>query len=99
MVLLGEVRQVEVACERAGDELCALERPRGHKLLRLTLVAAVVPGADDEPAQLLDVAQKARAAVIRDYATQQPAEEADIAPERLWDLLASGFPVFTQSVW
>ncbi len=99
MVLLGEVGQVEVAGERAGNKLGALQRPRRDEPFRLTLVAAVVSRADDEPAQLFDVAQKSRAAVIGDDAAEQPSEQADIAPERLGDLLAGGLPVLTQAVW
>ena len=49
MVLLGEVGEVEVARERARDQLGALELPGRDQPLRIPLEAAFVPGADHEP--------------------------------------------------
>jgi hypothetical protein len=87
-MLLGEVGEVEVARERAGDELGALERPRGDELLGVALEAAFVAGADDERSQPLDVAQQLAAAVVGDDAAKDLAKQANVAPQLGRDLVS-----------
>src|SRR5438309_10484790 len=99
VVLLGEVRQVEVARKRARDQLGPLELPRSRELFRGTFITPVVACADDERAQLLDVAEKTRSAVVRNHVAQESTEKADVTPQRLGDLLAGGFPSLIQPVW
>ena len=97
VVLFGEIGQVEVARERARHLLRAIEPPRGDELFSLAFVPVVIAGTDDKTSKFLDVPQQVRAAVIGDDLPEQPAQQADVAPQRLGDLLPRGLPGLRQS--
>src|SRR5437899_1294515 len=96
-VLFGESSAVEVAGERARHLLRATEPPRGGELFGLAFVPVVVAGTDDKTSQFLDVPQQVCAAVIGDDLPEHPAQQADVAPQRLGDLLPRGLPGLRQS--
>ena len=50
LVLFGQVREVEVARERAGDLLGAFDRPRRHQVFGPASIRGRVARGDDEPA-------------------------------------------------
>ena len=88
MVLLGEIRQVEVAGKRARHLLGAVEAPGGHEFFGVALKAVVLAGADDQTSQLLHIPQQVGAAVVGDHPSQKFAQQADVASQGRWDLLA-----------
>ncbi len=91
VVLLGEVRQVEVAGEGPGDLLGALEREAGDDVGRLgqRRAAVVRPvGADGQLAQPLDVVQQVLPAGLAQHRAEQPAQQADVLTQQVGHLVA-----------
>ena len=79
VVFLGEVDEVEVAGEGAGDLVGAGDRERFDERLRLVERARpAVECTDRERAQLLDVGEQVAAALFGQHSAEQIAEEADI---------------------
>ncbi|TWG84011.1 hypothetical protein L603_002200000220 [Cellulosimicrobium cellulans J34] len=84
VVLLREVREVEVAREGARDLLGALHRQALDEGLGLGqhLARGVVVRADRELAQALDVVEQVLAARLAQHGAEQTAEEADVVAQR-----------------
>ncbi len=90
LVLLGEVHQVEVAGERAGDLVGALDRERvrdprglGERLRRLIGVRL-----DRGDAQALDVLEEPLGAALAQHTAEQRPEHPHVGAHLLGDLLA-----------
>jgi hypothetical protein len=81
VVLLGQVGQMEVAGERAGDLHRALDGPPGGH--RGDLVNRhLPPSCGDHPlAQALDVGEQLGTAVLGDHLSQQLTEQANVGTE------------------
>lgn len=90
MVLLGEVREVEVARERARDLLGPLARESLDERLGLLerLATRLVVRPDRQLAQALDVGEQVRPAGLAQHRPEQPAEQPDVVAERLGHVVA-----------
>jgi hypothetical protein len=84
MPFLGQVRELEVAGERARDELGALGFERtddgedGHAPFRRRAPAK----RDRRPAEPLDVLEEVGALRLRDHTAEDRRQQTDVAPER-----------------
>ena len=76
MVLLGEVRELEVEAERAQDERLLARARRGADLDCL-LVARRSGG----PARPLDEVEQPLALLLDEHVAEDRAEKADVAPQ------------------
>ena len=90
VVLLREVREVEVAREGPGDLFGARHGQALDERLGLGehRVRPVVVRADRELAEPLDVVEQVLAARLAQHGAQQPAEEADVVAQRARDVVA-----------
>jgi hypothetical protein len=83
VVLLGQVGEVEVARERAGDLLRALGRERGDEPLGIVdgRVARALVRVDDQLAEALHVAEQLLPAGLAEHLAEQAAQVADVGAE------------------
>ena len=80
VVLLGQVRQVEVRREGAGDLFCPLRRQRRDDGLgpRSTVGVVALVRRDDRRTERLDVLEQVVAAALAEHPPEQAAEVADV---------------------
>jgi hypothetical protein len=81
VLLLRDVRELEVGRERAQDARLALERELAHRCGEVVLRAAG-PRRACEAAQPLDVVEQALVLLLDEHAAEQVAEQADVPPKR-----------------
>jgi hypothetical protein len=81
VLLLGDVRQLEVRRERAQHACLPLERQRCNRRGQFPLVGALARGAR-KAADALDVVEQRLVLLLDEHAAEQVAEQADVAPER-----------------
>ncbi|GAA3417040.1 hypothetical protein GCM10018952_47560 [Streptosporangium vulgare] len=89
-VLLGEVRQVEVAGERTGDLHRAVDRPLGHHRGDLVDRHLLSAGPDDGLAQPFDIGEQVIAAMLGDDLPQEFTEQSHVRAQLVGHLGDSG---------
>ncbi len=85
VVLLGEVREVEVAGERTGDLFGALHGEGGHDVCGLVqrVGRRVAVGPDGQLAETFDVVQQVLAPVLAEDPAEKSAEQAHVLAQRV----------------
>jgi hypothetical protein len=81
VVLLGQVRELEVGRERAQDLALGLEVQRLDRLAQLGRRLAGAAGARQRADALLEVEERL-ALLLHDHAAEDLAEQADVSAER-----------------
>jgi hypothetical protein len=85
LLLLGQVRQLEECAERASKDLKARRVERRQLGVQGQPIAGIVASSerDGEAAHALDQVQGAGPFLLRDHLSQQGAQQADLAGERV----------------
>ena len=81
VLLLGDVRELEIRGEGAKDARLPLERELAH-CGREVVLRAAGPRRAREPSQALDVVEQALVVLLDEHPAEEVAEQADIAPKR-----------------
>ncbi len=89
VMLLGDVRELEVERERAQDELLALDGQRRDRLMHLARRVAF-PRPPREQANLLDRLEELGALLLDEHLAEDRPEQTDVSPQRRGELFGGG---------
>ena len=81
VLLLGDVRELEVRCERSQHARLPLERQRGDRRREVVGRNSFARGAR-EPAHPLDVGEQRLVLLLDEDAAEHVAQQANVAPKR-----------------